>query len=240
MAAPEEPDDYPAQARKRDDEIEDAMARVTRSWVPVRLGTLSTGQDVSAHSTYSWDASYPTGGETVPTLGVPSVGTIHMLGQGSAAGQFYFRYSSGKVLAYVATTGAEVADTTDLSSITGVPYSVIGSEPDARECYRAVGRQKVIQAAFSVGTDWTLDASNYWTLTLRHRKAGQTTGELVGADYAVDTRGLTAQELVTLYDGVGGLAMADGERLALYVVETGTAVALEDLILWLLIQRIAR
>ena len=66
----------------------------------------------------TFDNSYPTGGEAI-AAGDAGLGAIQFaVTGGNTANTFAWDYTNGKLLAYVRTTGAEVANTTDLSTTT--------------------------------------------------------------------------------------------------------------------------
>lgn len=65
----------------------------------------------------TFDSSYPTGGEplSAATLGFRKI--LFVNAPRSGANLFQYDYTNSKLLAYVATTGVEVADTTDLHTL---------------------------------------------------------------------------------------------------------------------------
>lgn len=96
--------------------------------------------------------------------------------------------------------------------------------------YQAVGNRKVFWIGFMVGEAITASSSNYHTFTLRIVRDGQDTGETIDSatnPYSTSNRTLVANTPITLYDDPAGLAMSDGERLALFIDETGTPTTLE-------------
>jgi hypothetical protein len=73
----------------------------------------------------AFDASYPTGGEAVT---IPDAEYVHYLSfAGTGANDFVWDKSTSapKVLAYVASTGAEVANATDLSAQSDIRFFAI-------------------------------------------------------------------------------------------------------------------
>ena len=108
------------------------------------------------------------------------------------------------------------------------------------DIFRARGSTRILKITASAAEAFTADASNYHTFTVRHVRGTQTTGELVGTAYSLDTRSLVVNEPVTLYADSAGLAMSDGERLALYLTETGSPSALQGLEVWVEDQQIVR
>lgn len=230
---------YSAVARKKDDELRENVDAVGRFWAAVPMGTITATKPVFSYGTFAFDASYPTGGEAFSTTAVPSVQDVIMWPKAAGGTPYTFEYDPGGTMKAF-SGGTEVANGTDLSALSSVPYLLIGSARDDSEFYRAPGAVRVLKAEMQVGGAWTADSSNYWTATVRLRKSGQTTGELVGEAYSLNDRSLSVQDPVELYDDVQGLAMAEDERLAVYLAETGTPAPLEDLVLWVLTQRIAR
>lgn len=91
-------------------------ATVTKKYSLGRTGQLVVG-------TFAWDASYPTGGEAVTITDVEYIHT--MITPRAGANEFAFDKANGKVLAYVATTGVEVANAVDLSAQTATPFVAI-------------------------------------------------------------------------------------------------------------------
>jgi hypothetical protein len=78
----------------------------------------------------TFDSSYPTGGEALTAANVGLKIGIDFISferktVGGVAYSFEYDRTSGKLIAYVATTGAQVADTTDLSAVT-IRAMVIG------------------------------------------------------------------------------------------------------------------
>ena len=91
-------------------------ATVTKKYSLGRTGQLIIG-------TFAWDSSYPTNGETVS---ITDVEYIHaMILPRTGANTFSYDKANGKVLAYVATTGVEVANAVDLSAQTATPFVAI-------------------------------------------------------------------------------------------------------------------
>jgi hypothetical protein len=84
-----------------------------------------------------------------------------------------------------------------------------------RLLHQAKFTEKVLVVELMVASDFAVSATNYWTVTVRRRKAGQSFGELV-AMFTTTSRKLTGGTPVTLYDDTHGLSM---DRLALQLVE---------------------
>ena len=92
------------------------IATVTKKYSLGRTGQLVV-------VTFAWDNSYPTNGETVS---ITDVEYIHFMRTPRAgANEFTYDKANNKVIAYVATTGAEVANATDLSAQTATPFAAI-------------------------------------------------------------------------------------------------------------------
>ena len=106
--------------------------------------------------------------------------------------------------------------------------------------HRANGEERVFKITLEAGEAVTANASNYHYFVMRLVRDGQTYGEKVGETYSLAARSLVANEAVTLYDDAVGLAMSDGETLALYIEETGSPAPLERLVVWVDTQRRAR
>lgn len=97
--------------------------------------TVEIGGSVKLYSgTIALDASYPTGGETIDVSGNERFDTL--ITSSTSGYVFSFVPSSQKLLAYVTKDpgdagGAnvvlqQVADTTDLSAVTAIPFIAIG------------------------------------------------------------------------------------------------------------------
>jgi hypothetical protein len=82
-----------------------------------------------AHTTFDLDASYPTGGYDVATAlaaadKLPGHEVLHVAVLPVDGYYFGFDPSTGKLKAFAAGTGIEVAATTDLSALTGLQATV--------------------------------------------------------------------------------------------------------------------
>ena len=106
--------------------------------------------------------------------------------------------------------------------------------------FKARGGCTVRKVTLEAADAFTADSSNYHTFTVRRVKAGQSNGEDIATAYSLASKSLAANEQITLYDDVNGLAMSDGERLALIQSETGTPAALERVVLWTLVHQNVR
>lgn len=91
----------------------------------VKKNVVGAQYEVIADITF--DSSYPTGGESLavadlfdPAFGKGVVTSLHYVSPASrktpASNVFYYDYTNSKMLAFVITTGVEVANTTDLST----------------------------------------------------------------------------------------------------------------------------
>lgn len=92
----------------------------------------SQGNKRAVVATIAFDASYPTGGESLTAANL-GLGVIDHVTIGAKSGYvFEYDYTNSKVIAYVeeavAAGGAllEVADTTDLATLTGVRLRAVG------------------------------------------------------------------------------------------------------------------
>ena len=103
-------------------------------------------------------------------------------------------------------------------------------------------------AQILVGAAFAHDGTNYWTITLRCRRAARppfpaqtsnATAETVGS-ISTKTRDLAAGKLETLYSVAAGLAMTVGDSLTLDTAPTGSPAALTALQYVLKGQRITR
>lgn len=108
------------------------------------------------------------------------------------------------------------------------------------DIHRAKGAEKVFRIDLEAGQAFTASATDYHTFTLRLVRSDQDYGERIADAYSLAARSLVANEPITLYDNAVGLAMSDGERIALYIDETGSPDALERVTVWIDRQRTAR
>lgn len=96
------------------------------------------------------------------------------------------------------------------------------------------GEWTLRRVRFVVQADFTLDGTNFWTVTVRRRRpatastGAQATGETVGAAYSTEARSLTAGEPVTLYDDAQGLALNDGDLIVATYETTGSPAAMDN------------
>lgn len=94
---------------------------------------VSNGNRRKTYGTIAFDSSYPTGGEPITAANV-GLGVLDDLQVHPTAGfVFEWNKTTGKILVYVeeavAAGGAllEVADTTNLSTLTGVRFQSLGA-----------------------------------------------------------------------------------------------------------------
>jgi hypothetical protein len=75
----------------------------------------------------AFDSSYPTGGEDLDHESYDPNGGVFLGAMCEADGTYHFVYdeTNKKLMAIVTATGAEVANTTDLSALTAVPVVVL-------------------------------------------------------------------------------------------------------------------
>jgi hypothetical protein len=93
-------------------------ATVLKKYSLGRTGQLVIGK-------LAWDSSYPTGGESITIADVEYIHTMITPRKGANTFEWDGSPTAPKVLAYVATTGAEVANATDLSAQTATPFIAI-------------------------------------------------------------------------------------------------------------------
>ena len=108
------------------------------------------------------------------------------------------------------------------------------------DLYRAPTTSRCFRIDIEAGEAFTANSSDYHEFTIRLVRVGQSTGEKVGSTYSLSDRSLVANEPVTVYDDAVGLAMTDGEILALYIDETGSPTILERVVVWMDVQPAAR
>jgi hypothetical protein len=82
------------------------------------------GDRIAAHTDFSGDASYPTGGYALPaSIGIPSPDWVDVqFIPVAAAGIAAFNYSTQKLQFFTTLTGTEVANTTNLTTVVGRLY----------------------------------------------------------------------------------------------------------------------
>lgn len=83
--------------------------------------------------TIAFDASYPTGGEATTDISGHFTELLGVIFESKSGYTFSYDYTNNKVLAYVGDNDAvadgpqaQVADTTDLSAVTGVRFLAFG------------------------------------------------------------------------------------------------------------------
>lgn len=74
--------------------------------------------------TVAFDASYPTGGEATTDISGHFTELLGVVFEAKGGRTFAYNYADNKVLAYAGSS--EVADTTDLSAVTGVRFLAWG------------------------------------------------------------------------------------------------------------------
>lgn len=193
---------------------------------PARLGTIVANQSVVAFSTFSFDGSYPTGGEAISPPSVPGTTQIIMPG----ARGYNFTHDTGNILAWD-SAGGEVPDATDLSLVTNVPYLAVGTVASERLAFRARGDMLLASVEVEVAEEFTGDTTDYWTLTLVRRTPGGDRLEL-GDPLVLQSRSLAANTLVTMYLPDKPLLLNDADTIHVEVAETGTPAYLSDLVVW--------
>ncbi len=93
------------------------------------------------------------------------------------------------------------------------------------DIHRSPTSEKLLMVLLVPSRDWTLNATNYWTIELRIVRSGQDDGEIV-ATYSLADRNLTAGEPVTLYDDPVGLPAAESDVLRVVLTATLSPTAL--------------
>lgn len=92
--------------------------------------------------------------------------------------------------------------------------------------YTSAGGEKLIGVSFVVATAFPYNAANYYQVSMRLLRSGQTYPEIVGDIISLATHSLAANEADSLYDDPVGLRLNDGDSLVGYLVSTGSPVAL--------------
>lgn len=214
-------------AEKRTERLRQQVERLELgSPTPARLGTIVANQSIVAYSTFSFDGSYATGGEAISPPSVPGTATIIMPGFKG----YNFEHSGSNIKAYDGA-GTEVADTTDLSTLANVPYLTVGTVESERLAFRSRGDMLVSAVQVEISNDFTLDNTDYWTLTLVRRTSDGSRLEL-GEPLSLQSRSLAANTLVTMYSPDEPLRLNDSDTIHVEVVETGSPDYLGDLIVW--------
>lgn len=95
-----------------------AAGRVSGMALTASLTTSSVGNQKGRFGTITFDASYPTGGEAITpaTFGLTFLNHL-VITDNAGADVVAWDRTNAKLVAYVRTTGVEVADTTDLSAL---------------------------------------------------------------------------------------------------------------------------
>lgn len=99
-----------------------------------------------------------------------------------------------------------------------------------RILHQARGTEIIVKAQIVVGADIAANAATYWTFTLTRVPVDEEYdfGETVGTALSTQYRSLSAGEAEILYDDPAGFELADGERLVLKRVSTGSPTAPTD------------
>lgn len=239
-----EPETYPSYIRGRDRVLGSAVDRVAKTTVSINVGALLAGDNVFAVGSHVW-GTYATGGVTLTDKpSAPSeVGVLFDPIVCAGVGVFFPRWNSGteKVLVYD-IGGNEVAAATDLSTAGTQKYQVLGSRRADRVFWRALDSGRITAVRFQIGGTFTANASNYWTLSVTRRRTAldQTIGDVLGDAVSLDTLSLSAQGVVTLYEAPAGTEVSEGDTLVLYANRTGVPAPLDDLVMFVDVQRLVR
>lgn len=195
---------------------------------PMSLGTIVANQTVVSYGTFTFDASYDTGGEAFAEPPLP--GTVDVLMPARLGYSFVYNSGTNKVLVYDALEN-EVGAATDLSVLANVPYLAIGQVDAERLVFRCREDMLLHGVEIEVGSAFALDNSNYWTLTLVRRTSVGERFEL-GDPLSLQSRSLAADTLVTLYLPDEPLRLNDSDTIHVEIVETGTPAYLSDFVVW--------
>lgn len=85
--------------------------------------TYQPGNETIIPGTMAFDSSYPAGGEAVTGFDAAAIKRVNIFPSG--AYDFTYDHVNKKVVAWSTATGAEVAGTTDLSSLTSVEFELV-------------------------------------------------------------------------------------------------------------------
>jgi hypothetical protein len=88
------------------------------------IGGLDGGSLLAYHGTIVGPTSYPTGGITFASLVAALTGMTIVNVMSGVGKDWTFRLLAGKLAAYVASTGAQVADTVDISTSGAIPVVI--------------------------------------------------------------------------------------------------------------------
>lgn len=106
--------------------------------------------------------------------------------------------------------------------------------------YVSPGGERLLKLVLDVGEAWTASATNYWTVTVRLRSAGQDYGETI-ARRALDAVSIAPGSPLTLYDEpTGPLVLSDGTSIVASLDATGSPANLTNAAVRALIQPIVR
>lgn len=195
---------------------------------PMSLGTIVANQTVVSYGSYSFDASYDTGGEAIDLSHMP--GTVSLIMPGQQGYTFEYDSAANKIIVYDAIEN-EAGAATNLSVLADIPYLAIGQVDAERLVFRAREDMLLHGVEIEVGSAFSFDNSDYWTLTLVRRTSGGERVEL-GDPLSLQSRSLAADTLVTLYLPDEPLRLNDSDTIHVEIVETGTPAYLSDLVVW--------
>lgn len=195
---------------------------------PMSLGTIVANQTVVSYGTYSFDASYDTGGEAITLPSLP--GTVRLIMPAQQGYTFKYDSGAGTIIVYDALEN-EVGNATDLTTLANIPYLAIGQVDAERLVFRCREDMLLHRVEIEVGSAFSFDNSDYWTLTLVRRTSDGERVEL-GDPLSLQSRSLAADTLVTLYLPDEPLRLNDSDTIHVEIVETGTPAYLSDLVVW--------
>ena len=158
-------------------DLKRAVERSAKRLVTVRLGSIMAAEPIT-HRTTATFATYATGGLAVT---IESLVPTFLDALVPPKNGYTFEYNAGtnKILAYT-TADTEVGDSIDLSAKVGiVAVYVYGSRPTELPSYTSPGAETLVSAQFRCRDGVTADSTDYWTVELRVRRAGQTLGEII-------------------------------------------------------------
>jgi hypothetical protein len=99
--------------------------------------------------------------------------------------------------------------------------------------FRADGPTLLIRAQLVLAADFAMNGTNYWTATLRVRRAASgsfsadATGQLIGSAYSLATRSVSAGNPATMYYDAAGLALAAGDTVWATYTSTGSPAVID-------------
>lgn len=232
----------PPRARISDDRLERAIRRTAVTWEPIPFGTVTNGQRAVLDGTYSFGV-YATGGVVIP--GTSTATALAMQPWTDGAGTVYlFQFDAGTHKMLVTDwTGNEIANGVNLAAVTNQPFRATLSAtlvPSSQT--RLAGAGRVLAVEFELGSAWTADNANYWTITAYLRSVNdirpETVGKTLGA-YSTQKRSIAALTAVELFsNGPGtGAAFADSDRVTISAVATGSPLPFYGASAWAKVSR---